>query len=124
MGTRPYYIIYHTVDYDGYEVYIDYVGSNFKAAADRYNSLFQSMRQRNFLDDGVEEDNINGSYTDPIEIKDRPGTCAYSYLNDNDTYYLNITMMCTLTGKFTPAPNGAENIYETDYRNRYPNSKY
>ena len=117
MGKRPYYIIKHTKDYDGYECYVDYIGTNYKAALHRYKKLIDYIKQRWFIDDGVDENNIEQRIDIP-QHQLLPGQATYSYLNDSDCFYISIEMSCMETNKFAIAD------FEQLYKRDYPDSKY
>ena len=117
MGKRPYYIISYTRDYDGYETVIEYIGTNYKAALNRYIKLIEYIKQRDFLDEHVGEDRIEQRVQLP-EGGLPPGRSVYSYMNDNDCYYISIEMRCMNTDTFsTPA-------FETKYQQEHPNAKH
>ena len=78
MGKRPYYIISYTRDYEGYETVIEYIGTNYKAALNRYIKLIEYIKQRDFLDEHVEEDRIEQRVQLP-EGELTPGHSVYSY---------------------------------------------
>lgn len=119
MGNRPYYIITYIRDYDGYETNLEYVGSNYKAAINRYIKLFQYLKQRDFLDEGVAEENIYSDLKLPTEDHPlEPGRQLWSYLNDNDSFYESVCIACRYTNSFlTP-------YFEDKYKNEFPDSKY
>ncbi len=119
MGKRPYYVILFTKEYDGYETYLVYAGTNWKAACDRYKSYYQFIRNRDFINEGIEEARIEDGFRTPDPNTPlRPWQNIYSYINDNDCYYVNIQLWCIETNKFM------QDTAETNYKNMFPNSKY
>ena len=117
MGKRPYYIISYTRDYDGYETIIEYIGTNYKAALNRYIKLIEYIKQRDFLEENVQEDRIEQRTNIP-ETQLQPGQRVYSYMNDNDCFYITIEMFCINTDKFQTAR------FENQYEQEYPNAKH
>ena len=61
MSKRPYFVITHVVDCDGYDTYVDYIGTNLQAALKRFRFLCDDIKERYFIQDGVEEERINYS---------------------------------------------------------------
>ena len=119
MGKRPYYIIVFSKEYDGYENYIVYTGTNWKAACDRYKAFYQYVRQRDFINEGIEEGRIEDGFrpadpNNPI----RPWQNLCSYINDNDCYYVTIQLWCVETDVFSNAQA------EEKYKEMFPNSKH
>lgn len=128
MGKRNYYIISHHVEYDGYNYYIDYIGCNQKAAADRFFFFCEEIKNQYFLEENIAPDRINESYPDNIilERELRPYETVNCYMNDDEECWINITLQCMPMGGFadigrTDAHNRER---ENRYKNRYPNSKY
>ena len=94
------------------------MGTNYKAALDRYYKLIDYIRERDFLNEGVGEDAIEMRVA---EIPVRPlgvGESIYSYLNDSDYFYESIELTCVKTNSFNIS------IFENRYKQEYPNSKY
>lgn len=117
MAKRPLYVLTYIRDYDGYESINEYIGSNYKAACARYLELYNYVRQRDFLDENVAEDRIDGNFrTPPTELK--PGQSIASYLNDNDCFYITIELSCIMPGAFRISQ------MEEQYKAHYPNAKY
>ena len=48
MSKRPYFVITHIVDYDGYNTYVDYIGTNLQAALKRFHFLCDDIKQKYF----------------------------------------------------------------------------
>lgn len=117
MGKRPYYVISYTREYDGYETVVEYIGTNYKAALNRYIKLIEYIKQRDFLDEHVEEERIEQRVNLP-ERQLEPGQSVYSYLNDNDCYYMSIEMRCLNTDTFHTI------AFENKYKIEYPNAKH
>ena len=117
MGNRPYYIISYTRDYDGYETFIEYVGTNYKAALDRYVALVNYIKQRDFLDCGIEEDRIDMRVDIP-QTPLQPGHRTYAYINDNDCGYMTGELRFVNTNRFLTS------TFEEKYKATHPNSKY
>jgi len=117
MGKRPYYIISYTRDYEGYETVIEYIGTNYKAALNRYIKLIEYIKQRDFLEEHVEEDRIEQRVQLP-EGELTPGHSVYSYMNDNDCFYISVEMRCMNTDTFSTAR------FENQYKQEYPNAKH
>ena len=125
MGKRPYYVLEHTVDYDGYNSYLDYVGYNLEAALARFDFLYRDLRRQYYEDEGV--NNINGTY--PEINKDGlklPGACITAYLNDDDQCWINLTLRSVNTGEFLRSDGDwrQERSREVRYKQEYPNAKY
>lgn len=116
MG-RKYYVISVQREYDGYETTIEYIGTNFKAACERYQKLFQYIKQRDFLDEGIAEDRIEANFRMP-QAEMRPGDNNWSNLNDNDCYYISVVMHCITTNHFQ------SQFWEDRYKQETPNAKY
>ena len=117
MGKRPYYIIKYVTDYDGYDDRLMYLGTNYKAACNRYLRLVHYLKKRHFLDEGVAEHNISLSIGEPPAAM-VPGNSVYTYMNDNDSYYLTVSMRCIDTNRFM------DQSYEDMFRQDFPDSKY
>ena len=119
MGKRPYYVINYIRDYDGYETYLEYIGSNYKAALNRYIKLFEYLKKRDFIDEGVAEENISAELRLPTEDRPlEPGQTLWSYLNDNDSFYESISISCRYTNSYSTP------FFEEKYKTEFPDSKY
>lgn len=117
MGKRPYYILLTHIDYDGYDTRVDYIGTNWKAAYNRYRALIDIVKQEQFFDNDLIEADIEGNYNlDPAPLE--PGHARWSYMNDQNDVYISIQLLCMNTNEF------AIQGYERRYKERYPNSKY
>ena len=117
MGTRPYYVIMWHRDYDGHEHIIEYVGTNYKAAKERFRYLFEFIYQRDFLDEGIAAERVERHFNEcPATLL--PGQSVYAYMNDNDCYYIDLELKCMNTGKFH------NQHMEDRYKQDFPNSKY
>ena len=64
MGKRPYYIINSFVDYDGYDSRVEYIGTNWKAARNRFFTVVELLKQEQFFDHGLTENDIQLVFTD------------------------------------------------------------
>ena len=117
MSKRPYYIIYYTTEYDGYRAQIKYIGTNFKAARDRYYFLREYIIQHYFLDEGVQEDRIEKYYAD-VPDNMHIGETICSSMNDGDMMYDTLSLACVDTLHFF------NNDEERKYKIAYPNSKF
>lgn len=114
---RKYYVIRLEREYEGYETNIMYIGTNAKAAIDRYTKLFQYVKQRDYLDEGVAPDRIEENFRMPSPEMN-PGEQCYSGLNDGDCYYETLVFSCHTTNHFSiPA-------FEDRYKRETPNAKY
>ena len=114
---RPYYIIYFERDCEGYYTDICYIGTNWKAALDRYKTAIECVREVDFLNEGIVPDGI----IEHINMPERPlspGERIQSYLNDDNTCWDTITLACMNTNKF------AIPYWEGKYKALFPNSKY
>jgi len=118
MGTRPYYIINTVIDYDGYASHIDYIGNNWKAAYDRFNVLIDNLKYKEFLDHGIEEQNINIRINRPQNEPLQPGQSIWAYLDDDCEIYISVQLLCMTTNHFKFDDD------ERIYKQRYPDSKY
>jgi len=117
MGKRPYYIISRNKYWEGEnENYIDYVGTNYKAALHRYNKICDYLHQRDFIDEGVEEDRIE-IYNSDIPAEMTPGHYCYTRIDDENLYYY-IELRCFNTNRFT------SDWFEDKYKEEFPNAKY
>ena len=117
MGKRPYYVIMWHRDYEGHETIIEYVGTNYTAAKARYRWLFDFLRQREFLDEGIREDRIEARFNE-LPAAMNPGQSICSYMNDNDCFYIDIEIRCLHAHAW--ANRGMEDRYKLDC----PDSKY
>lgn len=117
MGKRPYYVIMWNRDYEGHESIIEYVGTNYAAAKARYRWLYDFLRQREFVDEGVAEDRIEGHFNELPAIMN-VGQSVCSSLYDNDCYYIDIEIKCLNANTWS---NGS---MEDRYKLDFPNSKY
>lgn len=143
MGKRPYYLITHLVDCDGYTNYIDYIGVNAKAALERFKFIVQDIRTRYFLNEGIEPDRIyygNHQTWDEIlslttDCIDTPGKAYTVYMNDDNCCWINIRIYVIETGGFFNYPTNSRwddgtGIWsdnrerELQYRAEHPNAKY
>lgn len=117
MGKRPYYIIIFDRDCEGYYTDVCYIGTNWKAALDRYRTIIDCIKEVDFLNEGVDPDHIYSRVNLP-ERQLNPGEQIQSYLNDDNVCWDTITLKCMNTNKFT------NNNWETKYKALFPNSKY
>lgn len=117
MGKRPYYLIYWTRDCDGYEFFPEYIGTNYKAALERYVQLFEYIRQNEFIDEGVNPDHIRGEVNLPRNPL-LPGQEQASWINDDDTCWISVHLRCVTTGEFMSG------VFERRYKEQFPNAKY
>lgn len=140
MNKRPYYLITHLVDCDGYTNYIDYLGTNGPAAIERFKHLVEEMKEKYFYDAGVRdiyygaegEDAINNFSMADI---DGIGKAFSAYMNDDNTCWITVTISVIETGTFFNYPrtgrwNTGRDIWtdnpnrEIQYKNYHPNAKY
>ena len=144
MGKRPFYLISHVIDCDGYYTYHDYLGVNAQAALERFKYLASEIRDRYFLNEGVDEEHIyygrDQRWEDIInlttDIIDAPGKAFTIYMNDDNCCWINIKISVVETGEFFHYPRGTHNwddgttVYsdnmqrEEFYKNAHPNAKY
>ena len=117
MGKRPYYVLYYTTEYDGYNTTIEYIGYNFKAAKARYKALWDYVYQHGFIDEGIEADRIEGEFR-PAPDEMHPGQEIGSYINDQNEMWDSIHLVCMNTGAFTNPQK------EEEYKRSHPNAKY
>ena len=117
MGKRPYYVIMWHRDYEGHEAIIEYVGTNYAAAKARYRWLFDFLRQREYLDEGIAAERIEARFNE-LPVAMIPGQSVCSYLNDGDCYYVDIEIRCL------NAHTWASGQMEDRYKQDFPNSKY
>ena len=117
MQKRPYYVITYTREGDGYEATVMYVGCNYKAACDRYKFLYEDVKRREYIDEGVNEDNIDGHYSAPQDHLD-VGNAIWSSLSDNDCYWVSIELRAIYLNEFI------NNTREVCYKNYNPKAKY
>ena len=124
MGNRPYYIITHTVDYDGYGDYFDYIGVNAKAAKARFGFLYRDLRRIYYEENGAGR--INGDLPDvDVELLEN-GRVYTAYLNDDDQCWIGITLRKVATGVFQQSDGGVGDGYRREdlYKREFPNAKY
>ena len=117
MGKRPYYILEFCRDCDGYYSETIYIGTNWKAALDRYRAAFAYIKKIDFYDHGIHDDDINGELRMP-DHQLVPGQSVCSYLNDDNECWDSLYLKCRETNKF----HNTE--WERYYKELYPNSKY
>ena len=143
MGKRPYYLITHLVDCDGYSTYIDYIGVNAQAAIERFKHLAREIKQRYYLNEGLDEEHIfygndqtwEEAMNLTIEKIDTPGKAYTLYMNDDNCCWIHIKLSVIETGEFFHYPqsgrwdNGrtvwTDNMErEEQYKAEHPNAKY
>ena len=143
MSKRPYYLISHHIDCDGYSSYIDYLGVNPLAAIRRFQHITSEMRKRFFLDEGIDEEHIyygNGQdWADMLSLQpediNTPGKAYTFYMNDDNCCWLHVKLSVIETGEFFHYPqegrwdNGrtvwSDNMRrEEEYKALHPNAKY
>ena len=115
MAKRPYYIISYSIDCDGYDYYIAYIGTNYRAACNRYNWLCDYLKKIYFADEGFNDEQLNLSVSAPpdsLEVTRQ----HWSYMNDDRDCYIGIGIQCVNTDKFFIPAQEAEYIID------YPNS--
>ena len=117
MGKRPYYIIQYDRDCDGYYSDIVYLGTNYKAALDRYVATIDNIKREDFLESGIHEEDIRMNVNLPNEPL-APGQQVSSWMNDDNECWDTIILKCMNAHQFS------RERWETDYKNRFPNSKY
>lgn len=117
MGNRKYYVLAWHRDYDGHEHIIEYVGTNYAALKARYRWLFDFLKQREFLDEGIAEERIEARFND-LPATMEPGQSYYAYMNDNDCFYIDIEVRCMYTNSF------CNRQMEDRYKLDFPDSKY
>ena len=112
-GKRPYYIISVQAEGDGYESWIAYIGTNYKAALNRYRWYFNRIKNTDFHNvDGLEEH---------FQIPDKPlepGQSAWGSLYDGYEYYTAVHLECRSTNTFY------KSNLEDEYKEAYPKAKY
>ena len=116
-GKRPYYVITYIREYDGYDSWVEYIGTNWKAAYNRYLKLVKYVEERELLNEGVDPDEVNRhiqEITEPLA----PGRMISAYVNDNNCYYMTIKLECLTTNSFI------DRGFEQKYKEEFPNSKY
>ena len=116
-GKRPYYIISFIRECDGFDSYIIYLGVNWKAAYSRYLSAIDYIKEREFLDYGANEDELNIDIQRaqaPLEI----GRYIRAYLNNDDNCWVTVELRCVNTHHFL------DQYFENKYKNQFPDSKY
>ena len=117
MGKRPYYIINIIRDYDGYDSILEYIGTNYKAALNRYARLIEYIKQEEFFDQGVREGDMEiriGMPENPLQ----PGEAVFSTVYDNDCCYYTIELFCRNTDVFN------NQLHEEKYKREYPDAKH
>lgn len=120
MGVRTYYVIFHTVDYDGYNTYIDYIGTNYEAAANRYRWLYNFLKEHHYLNIDVAEERIQKYYDEPNkQTLDRNGIICSSM--SDDEMWLSLVIKSIKTNGFDKYEG---NNIEERYKLEFPNSKY
>ena len=100
MGKRPYYLITHLVDCDGYSTYTDYLGVNAQAAIDRFKHLAGEIKQRYFLSEGLDEEHIyygnDQTWEEAMNLTldkiDTPGKAYTLYMNDDNCCWIHIRL--------------------------------
>lgn len=138
MKKRPFWIIKHSVDYDGYNSYIDYIGKNYEAAWDRFLHIAEQIKNQYFYSNGVADpgDTIIPQ-ENPKEWGKEIGHSVRRSINDDCDCWIGIELACVEMGSFVsnyiPRTNDwlrptilndmPANI-EEQYKAKYPNSKY
>lgn len=117
MAKRPYYIVSYSVECDGYDYYIAYIGTNYKAACNRYNWLCDYLKRIYFTDEGFEDRLLNLSVVAPPDslLVSRQ---HWSYMNDDRDCYISIGIQCANTDGFCIPSQ------EVAYKRDYPNSTH
>lgn len=141
MSKRPYFVITHVVDCDGYNTYVDYIGTNLQAALKRFHFLCDDIKDRYFIQDGIEEERINYSVL-PQQDDDflkkyltHPGNCIRASINDDCDCWISVDLYNLETNHFTnystqghdwatPAIYTDNMERETLFKRQYPDSKY
>ena len=137
MGKRPYYVISHIVECEGYSSYIDYVGTNLKAAINRFKFICEDIKKQYFLDENIAEDNINANFmpaNDWDQYLSVIGNRVRYDINDDNECWIGVWRDCCDTNRFLgvmggydyrhPRLNTDNNTREDRYKHLYPNSKY
>lgn len=116
-GKRPFYVITRYKYYEGdTEYWVEYIGTNYKAACARYNMLYDYIYQTEFVDQGIDEERIS-KHQDELPKAMAPGEWRRSYVDD-DELYMNVELRCYNTGFFQSSR------LEERYREIFPNAKY
>lgn len=141
MSKRPYFVITHGVDCEGYNNYVDYIGTNLQAALKRFHFLCDDIKERYFIEDGIDEERINYSIA-PEQSEDflkeyinHPGNCIRVCMNDDNNCWITVELYNLETNHFTnystrghdwnnPAINTDNMERETLFKRQYPDSKY
>ena len=118
MGKRPYYIINSFVDYDGYDSRVEYIGTNWKAARNRFFTVVELLKQEQFFDHGLTENDIQCSFRNNTDVPLQPHHSQWAYMDDQNEVYISVQLVCVNTNAF------GNEAWERKYKNRYPNSKY
>ena len=141
MSKRPYFVITHVVDCDGYNTYVDYIGTNLQAALKRFHFLCEDIKQRYFIQDGFDEERINSSLVPEgpeeylAEYIKHTGNCIRANLNDDCDCWITINLYNLETNHFTnystrghdwdrPAIYTDNMDREEMFKRQFPNSKY
>ncbi len=117
MGNRWKYIIYYTVDYDGYDVKIAYIGSSRKAAMQRYAALYEQLVYRYYLNENINEDDIARNYHNPNVLVEGQ-TQVYSSISDHNDCYVCLIMKAQKQHRFDLDWD------EQRYKELFPDAKY
>jgi len=117
MGNRKFYSLEFLIDNEGYHNNVIYFGPNYKAACDRYRFLFNFIKKRHFIDEGVMENDIYQTFREPPENISYGGSVE-SYLNDQDCYYVTIKLSCVKSKGFI------SDSMEAEYKRQFPDGKY
>ena len=143
MGKRPYYLITHLVDCDGYSTYTDYLGVNAQAAIERFQHLAREIKQRYFLSEGLDEEHIyygnDQTWEEVMNLTldriDTPGKAYTLYMNDDNCCWIHIKLSVIETGEFLHYPaegrwDNGRTVWcdnrerEEQYKAEHPNAKY
>lgn len=117
MGKRPYYVVTYERDCEGYYTEVCYIGSNWKAAVDRYRAAYDKIKEMDFTRHGLTDEQIYTEFRNPTE-KLFPGQNIRSYINDDNMCWDSVCLLCMKANEFS------QQGWEDYYKACFPNSKY
>lgn len=115
-GKRLRYVISYSKEYDGYEHTVYYIGSNEKAAIERYRYVIEYLKRVRFFNEGVNEDEIQTTINMPTRPLQNNETIYSSISDDNE--WITIVLQAIVMNTFI------EDEEEQRYLDEHPEAKF